>query len=115
MINSLTLAGTLPVKKEKVEKEHVVLTGKMTSIEGQINFYLEDKLGGNYKLVLMNNDSSILIKNGIVLKEILKKRVWSKINYSYLKRENDIYYLIIPFSIRNEPSLLTGLSSNITN
>jgi len=106
MINSLTLAGTLPVKKEKVEKEHVVLRGKLVFKEkglSPIKFYLEDKLGGNYQLVMfedkpVSKDGSFLIEKGIIVKDILKQRIWSKLDSLHIKKEKDINYLLISFS-----------------
>ena len=105
IINCLTLYSSSYLIGKKKEKDHVVLRGKFIFKEKgvfPIKFYLEDKMGGNYQLVIFEDeptrDSSFLIKKGIIVKNIIKQKIWSKLDSLYLKKEKNINYLLIPFS-----------------
>lgn len=103
LLTPLTLQGSLGAKEGTNKKEHVVLRGIIKSKSGDnIKFNLKDKLNGNYQLIIFENeptkDSHFIIKKGTIIKDILKEKIWSKIDTMHLKKENDITYLSIFFS-----------------
>ena len=72
-IGLLALSGSSS-KKDKGEKEHIVLKGKIifkVKNLNQIKFILEDKLGGCYRLTLFEekrtNDSDFLKEKGTMV------------------------------------------------
>lgn len=111
----LTLsAESSTLKKEKGEKEHVVLKGKLIFEQKNLNsirFVMEDKLNGNYRLTLfeekITKDSAFLVEKGTIVKNIFQKRIYKLSSYS-IKKEKSINYLLIDFSnkeLRNKKRL----------
>ena len=105
IIGWLTLSAESPIlNKENKEKEHVVLRGKLIFKQKDltpIRFLLEDKLNGYYRLTFfeenITKDSTFLKEKGIIINNILKKRIYKKSSYS-IGNKKDVNYLLIDFS-----------------
>ena len=90
-----SLFGSFLSGKDKKEKEHIVLEGRLVFKQkksNQLIFVLEDKLGGYYRLTIfekkITKDSVFLIENGGIVREIFKKRIYSNSNSCYIKEKN---------------------------
>lgn len=87
-------------KKEKREKEHIVLKGRIifkVKNLNQIKFILEDKLGGCYRLTLfeekITNDSDFLKEKGAVVEVIFKRRIYSKSDSFFIEKDINSFQL----------------------
>jgi len=96
---------TLFASSSEKEKEHVVLRGKLIFKEKYLpimKFELIDKLGGYYSLIIFQetkiNDSKFLIEKSLIVKSILKERIYSKLDSYSIKNEKNIDYLSFYFS-----------------
>jgi hypothetical protein len=98
-IGLLALSGSSS-KKDKGEKEHIVLKGRIifkVKNLNQIKFILEDKLGGCYRLTLfeekITNDSDFLKEKGTMVEIIFKRRIYSKSDSSFNEKDSNSFQL----------------------
>lgn len=102
VICSLSFVWSSPSRKDKKEKEHVVLKGKIifkVKNLNQIKFTLEDRLNGKFRLTLFEetktDNSDFLREKASIVEIIFKKRIYSKLYSSF--NEKDIIYFQMNF------------------